>query len=766
MKEKDKSLPLIPLRGGAAFPHTTVNLDAGRAKSVRAVKAALKETGGRVILVAQRDPDVKDPLPSDMYETGTLAQIVQIIARGEDSVHVVAEGMKRIRIKEFVTDTPHYEATFETKRELRGRTVDAYAYMRKCRSLVEEHFFVGELMSREGWEMLSGIEEPVPFLYTTAHFMEMGDRQKFLETDDVVEKYVRLHRFLEKELEIAKVEKKITKSTRKVMDRSQKEYYLREKIKAIQNELGDNDDAALRNRVNKLPIDEESKAKLKKDIERNAKMPSSTPDYGIMRNYIDYVLDLPWGVRTEDNDDLANARKVLDEDHYGLEKIKERIVEFLAVRRLTDSRREPILCLVGPPGVGKTSVAKSVARALGRKYVRMSLGGIHDEAEIRGHRKTYVGALPGRIISGMKTAGSMNPVFLMDEIDKLAGDYKGDPSSALLEVLDPEQNFAFRDNYLEIPFDLSNVIFITTANDPYTIPPALRDRMEIIEMNGYTPDEKLQIARRHLVPKQLKAHGLEGRGVEITDDAIDRIIGGYTLESGVRALEKEIAHVLRKVAVKVVEGSAGDGISVSAADLTGYLGVPKYTVPKKADADAVGAATGLAWTANGGDILTIEVSLLEGRGDVILTGHLGKVMKESARTAISYIHAHEKEFGIPEGAFRKKDIHIHVPEGAIPKDGPSAGITIATALLSALTNKGVRNDVAMTGEITLSGRVLPIGGLKEKSLAAARAGIDTVLIPSENGPDLTEIPESIREKLNFVLVDKASAVFENSIRNA
>ncbi|MEG2454174.1 MAG: endopeptidase La, partial [Clostridia bacterium] len=508
-----------------------------------------------------------------------------------------------------------------------------------------------------------------------------------------------------------------------------------------------------------------SRDKLKKDIRRNAKTPVSSPDYAIQRNYLDFVLELPWDVESVDNNDIKNAKVILDEDHFGLEKIKERILEFLAVRQLTESKKEPIICLVGPPGVGKTSIVKSIARALGRKYIRMSLGGVRDEAEIRGHRKTYVGAMPGRIIANIKQAGTINPVFLLDEIDKLSSDFRGDPSSALLEVLDPEQNNTFRDNYLELPFDLSNVIFITTANNPDSIPAALYDRMEIIEMNGYTPEEKLQIAKRHLINKQLLAHGILSQQLEFEDEAILKIIYNYTRESGVRGLEKEIANIMRKVAMKLVEG--GDYIKtvVTEKNIGDFLGIEKYSSFKRNEVDEIGAATGLAWTSAGGEILTIEVSLLSGgKGDILLTGHLGDVMKESARTAISYIHAHADDLGIDEKLFKEKDIHIHVPEGAIPKDGPSAGITIATAVMSAFSKKGVRSDVAMTGEITLRGNVLPIGGLKEKTLAAHRAGISTVLIPEKNKKDMEEIPKSVRDDVQFVLVSDVMSVFHNSIQ--
>ena len=761
--QKNFDLPLIPLRGLTVFPNTTVNFDVGRKKSVAAVTDAVKNRNGKIILCRQINTDESNPKPDGIYTVGVLARVVQVISNGGETLRIIVDGIKKVKVTGYVDNPDFFVASYEPMKELHARTVEAKAYRRKCMSVVEEHYFVGERATKDVYNILNETEEPVAFLYRAAHLMDISDRQGFLEIDDVIDKYELLLDFLEDELEIAKVEKKINRKVRESIDKGQKEYYLREQIKAIQEELGDEDDDDLLLKADKLPIPEESKKKLKKDIERNAKMPTSSPDYAISRNYFDFVFDLPWGIESEDNNDIENARKILDEDHYGLEKIKERILEFLAVRQLTDEKREPIICLVGPPGVGKTSIVKSIARALNRKYVRMSLGGIRDEAEIRGHRKTYVGAMPGRIISNIRIAGTMNPVFLLDEIDKLASDFKGDPSSALLEVLDPEQNNAFRDNYLEIPFDLSKVIFITTANNPDAIPAPLYDRMEIIEMSGYTPEEKLQIAKKHLIGKQLKAHGISEDRLSFTDDGIEKIIYSYTRESGVRGLEKEIANVMRKVAVKIVSGEAQDKIVVTKDNVKEYLGVDKYLENEKPEHSEVGAATGLAWTAVGGEILTIEVSIVSGKGEILLTGHLGDVMKESARTAISYIHAHADDYDIPEGAFKDKDIHIHVPEGAIPKDGPSAGITIATAVFSALTGKGVRNDVAMTGEITLRGKVLPIGGLKEKSLAAMRAGIKKVLIPVDNMKDLADIPESVKNGVKFIPVENVSEVFNIAI---
>lgn len=761
--QKNFDLPLIPLRGLTVFPNTTVNFDVGRKKSVAAVTDAVKNRNGKIILCRQINTDESNPKPDGIYTVGVLARVVQVISNGGETLRIIVDGIKKVKVTGYVDNPDFFVASYEPMKELHARTVEAKAYRRKCMSVVEEHYFVGERATKDVYNILNETEEPVAFLYRAAHLMDISDRQGFLEIDDVIDKYELLLDFLEDELEIAKVEKKINRKVRESIDKGQKEYYLREQIKAIQEELGDENDDDLLLKADKLPIPEESKKKLKKDIERNAKMPTSSPDYAISRNYFDFVFDLPWGIESEDNNDIENARKILDEDHYGLEKIKERILEFLAVRQLTDEKREPIICLVGPPGVGKTSIVKSIARALNRKYVRMSLGGIRDEAEIRGHRKTYVGAMPGRIISNIRIAGTMNPVFLLDEIDKLASDFKGDPSSALLEVLDPEQNNAFRDNYLEIPFDLSKVIFITTANNPDAIPAPLYDRMEIIEMSGYTPEEKLQIAKKHLIGKQLKAHGISEDRLSFTDDGIEKIIYSYTRESGVRGLEKEIANVMRKVAVKIVSGEAQDKIVVTKDNVKEYLGVEKYLENEKPEHSEVGAATGLAWTAVGGEILTIEVSIVSGKGEILLTGHLGDVMKESARTAISYIHAHADDYDIPERAFKDKDIHIHVPEGAIPKDGPSAGITIATAVFSALTGKGVRNDVAMTGEITLRGKVLPIGGLKEKSLAAMRAGIKKVLIPVDNMKDLADIPESVKNGVKFIPVENVSEVFKIAI---
>ncbi|MEG1986143.1 MAG: endopeptidase La [Clostridia bacterium] len=765
MEDKKLILPLIPLRGLTVFPTTTLNFDVGRKKSLQAVEESAKNYNGMMVLVSQKFADIASPRRDDIENFGVIARVVQLITNTDESVRVVVEALKRIKLVRIAEFEPIFMAEYIVAKDTKARTAEAKAYQRKCLEVCQEHYFIGERINKEMMQILNDTQDTVSFLNRTAHLFNVRDKQFYLDENDIVVKLEHLYKFLQEELDIAKIEKKIAKKVKNSIDKGQKEYFLREQIKAIQDELGDDAEDNTLALVEALPISEESRDKLKKDIRRNAKTPVSSPDYAIQRNYLDFVLELPWDVESVDNNDIKNAKVILDEDHFGLEKIKERILEFLAVRQLTESKKEPIICLVGPPGVGKTSIVKSIARALGRKYIRMSLGGVRDEAEIRGHRKTYVGAMPGRIIANIKQAGTINPVFLLDEIDKLSSDFRGDPSSALLEVLDPEQNNTFRDNYLELPFDLSNVIFITTANNPDSIPAALYDRMEIIEMNGYTPEEKLQIAKRHLINKQLLAHGILSQQLEFEDEAILKIIYNYTRESGVRGLEKEIANIMRKVAMKLVEG--GDYIKtvVTEKNIGDFLGIEKYSSFKRNEVDEIGAATGLAWTSAGGEILTIEVSLLSGgKGDILLTGHLGDVMKESARTAISYIHAHADDLGIDEKLFKEKDIHIHVPEGAIPKDGPSAGITIATAVMSAFSKKGVRSDVAMTGEITLRGNVLPIGGLKEKTLAAHRAGISTVLIPEKNKKDMEEIPKSVRDDVQFVLVSDVMSVFHNSIQ--
>lgn len=867
MQKKMRNLPLIPLRGLTAFPNTVLHFDVARKMSLNAVNMSVSANSG-ILLSTQRSTDLLVPTADQIFEIGAYARIVQVIAGEEKSLRVIVEVQKKVRLENIKIENECYTADFEVVKDARSKTLDAQAYRKICAEQLQKLLVISDKLEQENYiELIEEQDASVFANKVSDKLLSQDVKQDMLEETDVVKRLELLQKYLLKETEIARIERKISRKVKVSLDKNQKEYVLREHLRAIQEELGDDggDEDNTVDKINRLPIDDESKQKLMKEYQRSKNSPVTSPDYATTRNYLDFVFDLPWNKFTEDNNDIKNAERILNEDHFGMEKIKERILEFLAVRQITDSKKEPILCLVGPPGVGKTSVVKSIAKALGRRYVRMSLGGVHDEAEIRGHRKTYVGAMAGRIISSIRQAGTQNPVFLLDEIDKLSSDQRGDPASAMLEVLDPEQNNAFRDNYLEIPFDLSKVIFVTTANDPYSISPALFDRMEVIEMSGYTPVEKLEIAKRHLIPKQLAANGLSDKYIKFDDEAVEKLINGYTRESGVRGLEKQIASVMRKVARKLVEENAdfveqlqkqrqkadendeddlpfagrqadtignektgkikkdiselvsltklgislaensgaesepvetvrtqklqgnadaavnggADGIDraevdaaaeiaiepvcITAQNLEQYLGVVKYLPTKRLERDEVGTATGLAWTAAGGEILSIEVSVMSGKGEIVLTGHLGDVMKESARTAISYIRSHASEYGLTDDSFKDKDIHIHVPEGAIPKDGPSAGITLATALLSAFTNRGVKSDVAMTGEITLRGKVLAIGGLKEKSLAAHRTGIKTVLIPEDNKKDLEEIPEVVRRDLTFVTVGDVKEVFKKAI---
>ncbi len=642
------------------------------------------------------------------------------------------------------------------------------AYFRTSKEILKDITETDSRLTKEGAANLDKCTDPDELVNLAGHYLQIRveQKQELLECARTVERLKKLDKILNDELEIMRLERKINSVVRQNIEKNQKEYYLREQLKAIHTELGDdeNERFELEERIKAKGMPEEAEKKALKELSRMSGMQTSSPDYNVLRVYIDWMLDIPWHECTEDTEKLADAVKVLNEDHYGLEKIKERITEYLAVMKRTGGLNAPILCFVGPPGVGKTSIASSVARSLGRKFVRMSLGGVKDEAEVRGHRKTYVGAMPGRIISGMKKAGSVNPVFLLDEIDKISSDLRGDPADALLEVLDPAQNSTFVDRYIEVPYDLSKVLFITTANSLDTIPVPLLDRMEIIELTGYTPEEKREIAKRYLVPKKREANGLKEEEFSITDSAIDALIDGYTMEAGVRSLERKIDAVCRKAAVRLSDGVV-DTVSVDECDVPGFLGAKRYERDGKAlKKDEVGAATGLAWTAVGGTTLTIEVSAMRGKGDILLTGKLGDVMKESARTAISYIRSNSASYGIDGAAFETTDIHIHVPEGATPKDGPSAGITMATAILSAFTQKPVKKSIAMTGEITLRGKVLPIGGLKEKALAAYRTGIHDVIIPADNQKDLEEIPESVKNSINFIPVTDVDTVFKNAIK--
>lgn len=765
-RQTSEKLPVVALRGRVVFPSVSVSFDVGRLISLTAVKMAA-DTDSRLFVVAQKNAEKSDVTPDDIYDVGTVVRIKQITKLPGNNVRISAEGLYRaaVRTVEYVDNTLVADVN-ELKSITSDQTLEE-AYLRTSRDLVRELFSDGNRISKENLQAIEAASDADGFVNITAHNLNVKTdvKQQLLSCNRVVERLRLMDKVLNDELEISRLERKINSMVRASIDKNQKEYYLREQLKAIHTELGDDeeerDELERRIKAKQMPAEVEEKAL--KELTRMSRMQTSSPDYNVLRMYLDWLLDIPWNEKTEDTESLSDAVKILNEDHYGLDKIKERITEYLAVLKLTNGLNAPILCLVGPPGVGKTSIASSIARSLGRKFVRMSLGGVKDESEIRGHRKTYIGALPGRIIAGLKNAGSANPVFLLDEIDKLSSDMRGDPASALLEVLDPAQNSTFRDRYLEVPYDLSKVLFITTANSVDTIPRPLLDRMELIELGGYTAEEKREIAKRYLVPKKRAANGLEEGQLSFDDGALDEIINGYTMEAGVRHLEREIDAVCRKAAVRTAEGNT-DIINVTAATVQEMLGARRYERDAAAlGGDEVGAATGLAWTAVGGTTLTIEVSAMHGKGDILLTGKLGDVMKESARAAISYIRANCSQYGIAGSVFETTDIHIHVPEGATPKDGPSAGITMATAILSAFTKKPVRKSVAMTGEITLRGKVLPIGGLKEKALAAYRTGITQVIIPADNKKDLEEVPESVRGRIDFVPVTEVDTVFKAAI---
>ena len=765
-RQTSEKLPVVALRGRVVFPSVSVSFDVGRLISLTAVKMAA-DTDSRLFVVAQKNAEKSDVTPDDIYDVGTVVRIKQITKLPGNNVRISAEGLYRaaVRTVEYVDNTLVADVN-ELKSITSDQTLEE-AYLRTSRDLVRELFSDGNRISKENLQAIEAASDADGFVNITAHNLNVKTdvKQQLLSCNRVVERLRLMDKVLNDELEISRLERKINSMVRASIDKNQKEYYLREQLKAIHTELGDDEEERdeLERRIKAKQMPQEVEEKALKELTRMSRMQTSSPDYNVLRMYLDWLLDIPWNEKTEDTESLSDAVKILNEDHYGLDKIKERITEYLAVLKLTNGLNAPILCLVGPPGVGKTSIASSIARSLGRKFVRMSLGGVKDESEIRGHRKTYIGALPGRIIAGLKNAGSSNPVFLLDEIDKLSSDMRGDPASALLEVLDPAQNSTFRDRYLEVPYDLSKVLFITTANSVDTIPRPLLDRMELIELGGYTAEEKREIAKRYLVPKKRAANGLEEGQLSFDDGALDEIINGYTMEAGVRHLEREIDAVCRKAAVRTAEGNT-DKITVTAATVQEMLGARRYERDAAAlGGDEVGAATGLAWTAVGGTTLTIEVSAMHGKGDILLTGKLGDVMKESARAAISYIRANCSQYGIAGSVFETTDIHIHVPEGATPKDGPSAGITMATAILSAFTKKPVRKSVAMTGEITLRGKVLPIGGLKEKALAAYRTGITQVIIPADNKKDLEDVPESVRGQIDFVPVTEVDTVFKAAI---
>jgi len=763
-------LPLVALRETVIFPEMIVPLQVGRDKSVAALNAAVAE-GGRIALVTQRQADQEDITePAQLYGVGTVAKIAQVVQLQDGTVRAIIQGQARMRLHGFAQTDPHIRARIEELTDKSSTDVEVQALMRSVQAQVEQYVQAGAPVPPEAAVAARNITEPGLLADMTAYSPDMTteQRQELLETIDVAERLKIASAFLAHQIEVHELKGRIQSEVKSEMDKTQREYILREQMKAIQRELGEEDPQQadineLREKIEAAGMPEEVKARALKEVDRMSRIPSASPEVGVIRTYVDWLVSLPWNVTTDDLHDIKEAAKILDEDHYGLEKVKERILEYLAVRVLADKIRSPILALVGPPGVGKTSLGKSIARAMGRKFVRMSLGGIHDEAEIRGHRRTYIGALPGRIIQNVKTAGTNNPVFMLDEIDKVGMDFRGDPSSALLEVLDPEQNNTFQDNYLEVPFDLSKVLFIATGNLVDPIPMALRDRMEIIQVPGYTQQEKIEIGKRFLLPKQMENHGLKAANIEITDEAMTELVQAYTKEAGVRNLERELANIMRKTARTVAEGRKRKTV-VDPKKLLEILGPPRFEYGELEPEDQVGSATGLVVTEVGGDVVAIEVTRMDGKEDFILTGQLGEVMRESARAGLSWIRTHAPELGINRETFEKQTLHIHVPAGAIPKDGPSAGITMATAMVSAFTGIPVRKDLAMTGEITLRGRVLPIGGLKSKILAAHLAGARMVVIPKKNEKDLRDIPDEIRKGIKIVTAESMDQVLETALR--
>ncbi|MGL5345945.1 MAG: endopeptidase La [Peptostreptococcaceae bacterium] len=769
----EHELPLIPLRGLAIFPYMILNFDIGREMSLKALDAAMLNDE-LVFLTSQKAAETDEPTEEDFYHIGTICKVKQMIKLPGDTVRVLVEGISRAQIKEVeMSEDGYYNTIVEEVAydyENAEEDVEIEAFVRNVFDAFEEYINIGNRVSPEILISLADIDNVDRFIDTIAAniYLKPEQKQKILEEFDVKLRLELIYTILLEEIDILKIEKKITLRVKKQMNKVQKEYYLREQLRAIQKELGEEEDInseadEYRNKLSKLKIPKETREKISKEIDKFSKISPMSPDVSVSRNYLDNLFSLPWNKETRDKLDLVKAQEILDEQHYGLEKVKERILEYLAIRKLSKSLKGPIICLVGPPGVGKTSIAKSIAESLGRKFVRISLGGVRDEAEIRGHRRTYVGAIPGRIVNGIKEAQTKNPVFLLDEIDKMSSDYKGDPSSAMLEVLDPEQNKDFVDHYLEVPFDLSKILFVTTANSLSTIPRPLLDRMEVIEVSGYIEEEKLNIAKKYLLPKQMKEHGLSTDFIKMDDEVIRDVINSYTREAGVRNLERTIGKICRKVAKKYVENPSLEEVIVTKGDLDEYLGKNRYRHQMAGTKPEVGIVTGLAWTSVGGETLTTEVNVLKGKGQVVLTGKLGDVMKESAQTGISYIRSIADRFDIDSEFYKNNDIHIHLPEGAVPKDGPSAGITMALAVISALTNIPVLNNVAMTGEITLRGRVLAVGGVKEKLLAAHRAGITKVLLPKDCEADLEEIPENVKEKMEFVLVEHMDEVLEHAL---
>jgi ATP-dependent Lon protease len=767
-QNKMNIIPLLPLRDVVVFPHMIVPLFVGREKSIAALESAMKYEKG-IFMVAQKSAKKDDPAEEDIYRVGTIGIIIQLLRLPDGTVKVLVEGKTRGAIQEYLKNDDFFLVKVADVEDVDDdpNDVKKQALMRSIKESFELYLRLSKKVHVEMMGTISAIDDPSKLadVVVTHLNVKLEDKQKIMEIFNISERLEAIYSLMLSEIEILQVEEKIKRRVKKQMEKTQKDYYLNEQMRAIQKEMGEKDDfkneiADLEKRLKQKKLSEEATKKVRQEIKKLQMMSPMSAEATVVRNYIDWLLDMPWSEVTENKYTLKESENILDEDHYGLKKVKERIIEYLAVQFLVKKNKGPILCLVGPPGVGKTSIAKSVARATNRKFVRISLGGVRDEAEIRGHRRTYIGAMPGKIIQSLKKAGSNNPVFCLDEVDKLSSDFRGDPSSALLEVLDPEQNFAFNDNYLDVDYDLSDILFITTANVLQTIPAPLQDRMEVIRIAGYTEQEKLQIAKKFLLTKEMEANGLVADNIEFTKGAVLRIIRQYTREAGVRNLEREIASVCRKVAKEIVSNGAKKKIVISSKNIPKYLGVPKFRHGETEEKNQIGLTTGLAWTEVGGELLAIEASIMEGTGRMVMTGKLGDVMQESVQAALTYIRARAEKFGLPKNFYKKIDIHVHVPEGAIPKDGPSAGIAMATSIASALMKKKVRADLAMTGEITLRGRVLPIGGLKEKILAAHRGNIKMVIIPKDNEKDLAEVPHNVQNALKIVFVDHIDEVLD------
>jgi ATP-dependent Lon protease len=763
-------LPVLPIRNAVLFPGAVAPFDVGREKSVALVEDVDNLSSPVIAIFAQRDPSTDDPGKDDLHHVGCAARVLKALKHSSGNYSLILQGLTRIRLDTMTQTGPYLKAKVSRLQEQNAADDEAEALSMSLRDIAKQVIQLMPELPREAGSLIDSIQAPGALADLVAGNLDapVDEKASLLEMIDVKERIRKVLKLLTRQLEILKMRERINSQIKEEMGKNQREYVLRQQLKAIKEELGEDegdqgDLDGLEERIAKATLPQEAEQVAKKQLKRLRNMQVGSAEYTVVRTYLDWILDLPWHIQTPDNMDISAVRKVLDEDHYGLEKVKKRILEYLAVRKLKKDKKGPILCLIGPPGVGKTSLGRSIARALGRKFVRISLGGVHDEAAIRGHRRTYVGALPGQIIQGMKKAGTVNPVFMMDEVDKIGHDFRGDPAAALLEVLDPEQNNTFADHYLEIPYDLSNVMFVATANIADPIPAPLRDRMEILEIPGYTRREKLAIARRHLVPKQLEEHGITNEMLDITDPAVDLVIDTYTREAGVRTLERQIASIIRGVAVKIAEGDTTARKIESEEQVREFLGAQKFTSEVAERTEEAGVATGLAWTSVGGEILFIEATRMFGSGKLQLTGQLGDVMKESAQAALSYVRTNAERYGISKDFLEKSDIHIHIPAGGMPKDGPSAGVTMFTALVSMLTGIRVRHDVAMTGEITLRGRVLPIGGLKEKVLAAHRAGIKRVLVPERNKADLDEVPAEVKSELEFLFVSKMDQVLEGAL---